>query len=922
MIRCLIPIVLMTGLSGKQAIAARSAVTTLGLQCEYLHEPLGLDTLQPRLSWRMATSDAKRFDLRQTAYEIKVASSLKVLAGNKADLWNSGTVGTSRSTLVQYTGKPLHSEEECWWKVRVRDDKGTFTAWSKPARWTMGILHPSEWKAQWICAPPVTTRSSDPRPDPWLRKQFTLAWTPKRAVIHVAAIGYYELYVNGKKVGDEVLEGAVSDYTKRARYRTYEIGKYLTKGKNVIGLWLGTGWSIYPTYKTKDRPVGPLVIAQGTIQSAKGRTMAVATDGSWGYRESPNRLLGRFGNGSFGGESFDATKDDPAWCTTADSAPWESAMVLPLKRILSAEVLEPNRIEHVFHPIALSPQSVGAFRVDMGRNFAGWVEVPVEAAPGTHVRFQFSERINETMTYGLQSEYIVGPSGKGVWRNRFNYMSGRMMTVTGLDHIPWMSAINCEQLRSDYQRAGGFSSSDPLLNQVYNTTIWTFENLSLGGYVVDCPQRERRGYGGDAHATTQTALDNFNMGAFYTKWSQDWRDVQSPDGDLPYTAPTYSGGGGVPWQGFCVHLPWKVYLQYGDTRILRDNFPTMRRWLAFMQTHVSDGLLQRWGGQWDFLGDWVWPYDPRSDIPNGDLPETLFFNNCYYAYALETTAKIARILGDSQAAAEYGDEAFRLTKAIHVRWYRPATHDYPNGKQNCLALALIANVPPPSERPKVWKRLEDEILVHRQGHIDAGITGGALLTRLLIDSGRADLMYAMATKDDYPSWGYFLEGGQTTFPETWEDAHPSSGYLFKNGETTMLVTKENEKSLLHSSYLFVGAWFIEGLAGIQPGPDGGYQNFVLEPYFGTAPQLKHVTAHYDSPFGRIACGWTKTGNTVKLHVGVPPNTQARLVYPISLKLIQSKSGNQWIGGAAGDPNSLRLEPGSYDFEFVYAKPKK
>lgn len=594
---------------------------------------------------------------------------------------------------------------------------------------------------------------------------------------------------------------------------------------------------------------------------------------------------------SFGGEQFDATKDDPNWCAIEESrSGWAPVEIFDLSRLVSAEVLEPNLAMHELRPLKIETLSDGAYRVDMGRNFAGWVEVPVTGKPGDRIQFLFSERPEARMTHDLHSEYIVGPAGAGVFRNRFNYMSGRWVTIQGSSAPPALNGIKGYQIRSGYERTSRFECSNPLLNWIYDTTLWTFENLSLGGFVVDCPQRERRGYGGDAHSTTQTALDSFGMGAFYTKWSRDWRDVQAPNGDVPYTAPTYSGGGGPTWSGFCIHLPWKMYRQYGDVQILRENFPTMRRWLAFMETHAKDGLLQRWGGEWDFLGDWLWPYDDRSGIPNGDAPETQFFDNCYWAYALETAAKIARIVGDDEAAAQYTERAATLCEAIHARFYRPATHDYANGHQNYLALALIANVPPATERAEVWKRLEEEIVVHRTGHIDAGITGGALLTRLLIEENRADLMYAMVTKSDYPSWGFFQRSGQTTIPESWD----------------------NTNSQLHSSYLFVGAWFMEGLAGIRPGPDGGFQHFVLRPLIEANPPLDYVSAHYDSLFGRIACAWTRRNGRIELEVTVPPNTVGTLYLPAMLA--SSISSIEGWRRSDGNTTALELQPGTYAFK--------
>jgi alpha-L-rhamnosidase len=527
--------------------------------------------------------------------------------------------------------------------------------------------------------------------------------------------------------------------------------------------------------------------------------------------------------------------------------------------------------------VAITEVSPGVYCVDMGVNFAGWVEIDVSGRPGDRVDFQFSERQGTAMTHRLHSAYILGPSGKGQFRNRFNYGVGRWITIQGLSYKPSIEQIRAWLVRTDYERAGRFECDNDLLNRIYDTTLWTFENLSLGGYVVDCPQRERMGYGGDAHATIRTALNNYGLGAFYTKWAEDWRDVQGrasvwgvdrtegqagagtqiEPGNLPYTAPTYWGGGGPAWSGFCITLPWEVYRRYGDTRILAENFPMMQRWLDFLETKAKDDLLVRWGGEWDFLGDWLWP---EAKGVNGDTVETLFFNNGYWIYNLQTAAHIAGILGKEEIAARYGQRADAVRRAVHVRFFNSEDNSYVNGMPAYLAMALLTGVPPQDLRPAVWKRLEQEILVHRKGHIWAGITGGAFLMKTLLEAERHDLIYEMVRQEDYPSWGDQLRHGATTFWESWED-NPGLSYL-------------------HSSYLYVGSWFIEGLAGIRPDPDGGgFEHALIKPAVLADRGLRKVTVTYDSLYGPIRSAWEVSDGTLTLNVTIPPNTTATMYVP-------------------------------------------
>jgi len=790
---------------------AASRIAPTDLRCEYLSEPLGIDVEQPRLSWKLKANDLKERGQAQTAYRVLVAGSKERLAQGKGDLWDSGEVRSAQSHLIAYGGTPLSSGMRCYWKVRVRDERGVLSSWSAPARWTMGFLDPSDWAAQWIGSGETFAEvkklppEGDYLSDPWLRKAFTLNRQPRWATICIASVGYHELHVNGEKVTDAVLMPNVADHTKRSRYVTYDITDHLRAGRNAIGLWLGTSWSVYPLYKSEDKPQTPIVAAQAQIEMPDGKVLRLVTDETWKTYPSPNVMLGTWMFTNFGGEYYDAAKEMPNWCSAdCDDTNWKPATVYQPKLTLSAEMVEPNRRIRKIEPVAVEDIDGQGYRVDMGVNFAGFVELDVKGRPGDIIELQFSEDEKKMITHKLRSAYRIGPGGRGTFRNRFNYGSGRWILIKGLGYKPALNDIRGYLVRTDYQRAGWFECSNKLLNNIYDVVLWTFENLSVGAYVVDCPQRERMGYGGDAHATTQTALDNYHLGAFYTKWSQDWRDVQGKDtawglgekatnqnaptapGNLPYTAPTYWGGGGPAWSGYCVTLPWYMYRHYGDLRVLEENFATIQRWLEFLESNAKNDMLVRWGGQWDFLGDWLWP---GAKGVNGDTRETLFFNNCYWIYNLQTAARIADALGKNDDAMKYRRRAQTIREAVHKEFFDPQENGYVNNFQAYLAAALLVDLPPEELAPAVWKRFEDEILIHRKGHFWGGITGGYFIVKNLLEFDRPDLMFEMAAKEDYPGWGDMLRRGATTVWEAWD----------------------GRNSLLHSSYLHIGAWFIEGL---------------------------------------------------------------------------------------------------------------
>ena len=651
---------------------------------------------------------------------------------------------------------------------------------------------------------------------------------------------------------------------------------------------MGTSWSIYAPYATDDKPRSPIVIAQVDLFNKNGRKVnRIATDESWKTHPSPNLLTGNwgFGVGGYGGEIWDARKEVNDWnCIDFDDRSWKNVHVFSPNLTLSAQRVESNRAIDEIKPIAIETLPDGSYRIDMGVNFAGITSVRVKGNPGDTIRFLYSERAQSEMTFNLQSAYVMGSSGEGLFRNRFNYMSGRWITVKGASSPPRLDDIKGWMVRTDYEDATTFICSDSLQNWIYSTVKWTFENLSLGGYIVDCPQRERFGYGGDAHATSETGLLNYKLGAFYSKWLEDWRDVQGTEpmvgnmndlewarkqegsgrhfggGVLPQTAPTYHGGGGPAWGGIVVTLPWFIYQYHGDMDVLNENFEMIKGWLAFLDSHAENNMLKRYGGRWDFLGDWLWPGATDAGM-NNDSDENLFFNNCYWIYNLKTAAQIAILIGKTEEARKWQLQAEAASKTIHEKYFIPNDHNYSDGTMRSLTAALYGNIMPAEERVNVMKRLEHEILVNKKGHIDVGITGGAMLFKVLREEGRDDLIYSMTSQTTYPSWGFMQKNDATTIWEMWEKE--LTGH-----------------SLLHSSFLYPGAWYIDGVAGIRLDSNvPGYRSFHIRIPHLSESQVSWSHTEFDSPSGLIRSSWKRTNGSLQVEVTVPPNCNATVWFP-------------------------------------------
>lgn len=902
---------------------------------DLLRNPPAVDIESPRLYWKVETKKKSARGLQQSAYQVQVATSNQLLSNDNPDLWDTGRVESSLSTQIEYEGAPLDYPMNCFWRVRIADQDGKWSKWSKPATWVMGPMEMKDWTASWIGSDELFAPKDDIfepcMSNPWIRKTYDLPLVPEVALLHVASAGFHEVYVNGQKVGNEILTPNVSDLKKNhVRYKTYDIAPYLKEGKNAVVFWLGVGWVAFPEFNNTDRPRTPMVMAQADITYRAGMSGDVAidlkgsaskanistqsgeqilnqtrwvTDGTWKAHSSPSFLLGKWVWHQFGGDLYDANKELPGWDSAElDDSSWKAASVYSPKnmRVTAEKLAGSVLLEPAFKAVSTEKLDDGVIKVDMGKNFSGWTTMNLKGTPGKKLTMTWSERPDMRTSFGMCSAYIFGPSGEGTFKHHFNYNAGRWIYITGLDYLPEAKDFTGNVVTTDYERVGEFTCDQELFNRIYDTSLWTFDSLALGGYVVDCPQRERLGYGGDGNATVNMAIGNYDMAAFYNKWADDWRDNQREDGRLLHTAPTYIGGGGPTWSGFIIAMPWEIYLQYGDTRILSDCYPHMKKWLGFLEANSKDNLIVPWGEFWDKLGDWL----PPGTTGGGSPEENQCLNDCYWVYNLETSATIAEILGYEEDAKSYRLRADQVRQAANAKWFNKEKGTYISGRQAYQATALLGNVPANAkDRAAVWDYLEKDI--QAKGHIDAGITGGAFLFRALMHAGRNDLIYPMVAAKDYPGWGdMLLNRGATTFIENWDES---------DGHTR-----------LHSSYLYVGNWFIEGLGGIKslkwPGGNG-FQNFVIEPGYVPGQDLSRVQSSYNSLQGKIVSNWEVKKGKMTAQVTIPPNCTALMKFPGDVDDVSEKGkplnrvkGVITIKEEADDACSAILESGTYTFK--------
>jgi alpha-L-rhamnosidase len=942
----------------------RTDFSVQGLRCEYLSNPLGIDVQKPRLSWLLNPAPNVR---GQSAYRVLVASAPEVLRKDRGDLWDSGRVVSGQTTWIDYGGKKLVSGQQVYWKVRVWSDSGKASPWSAQATWSMGLLQPSDWHSKWIGERrPDGIAEGTPLPFPWLRKTFTLTRKPNRAVAYVNPLGYYELYINGRKVDDHVLSPAVSDYSKRNLYVTHEIAEYLVPGKNIVALWLGRGWYV------KEHPGvihdGPLVRAQLEISLGDGSTAQVVTDQTWKVRESPITPLGRgTAFGDYGGERYDVGLELPGWnAVNLDDSAWQAAAVFEPPQVLTAaQMVEPNRLVETIKAARVEAYPQGGWIIDMGRNFTGWLEIQLPPiAKGSTVKLEYSDQMepdkpapgaaagragggpagsgnapgqnapggrgpgaaappgsipptgatagrsaapagaaagagrggrggNQTVfpnTFNQRDE-VTGNGAALTFRSRFNYHAFRYVRVIAVETAPDVSSATGYLIRTAYDRAGEFTSSNELLNQIYQMVTRTYEALTLGGYVVDCPTRERLGYGGDAGTSMETGMFNFSTGGLYNRWLANWRDSQVASGSLPHTAPNYpnQGGGGPMWGGFAVTLPWQMYLQYGDKSVLETNYPMIQKWLGYLASETQDDLLlthtsHAISDTWNFLGDWL---TPKGSF-RGSTPPAQQINSVHYVYQLQLASRIASVLGKAADASAYDARAAAVSKAVHQRFYNAGDPSYTNGDSVQEAFPLLTGIVPPELRKGVMEKLENTIRVQNGGHLDTGMHGTYFLIKYLMEADRNDLVFEMANQKDYPGWGYMLANGATTSWEGWTG-----------------------QSHIHDTLISIGAWFTEGLAGIRSdGKSPGFKHFVIKP--AVVGDLTFAKAKYRSIHGEIISDWRIENGTFKLSVTIPPGTTATVFVP-GEGLVHTQARRSPSAGGSGD-RSFEVAAGTHSFE--------
>jgi len=819
--------------------ADQAPQTPSGLTCEYLSDPLGIDILQPRFAW--IPHHGQRGEI-QAAYQILVSTSIDALNRGHGDAWDSGKTVSGDSIQVSYAGTPLQSGHRYYWKVRFWDREDRPSDYSAPANFEMGLLSSPDWQGSWI-----TGRE--------LRHGFDIDGRIARARLYVTALGYYEVHLNGQKVGDDVLDPAWTDYPKRALYSTYDVTGQVQSGDNAIGVMLGGGWATLGAGTLGGKPYysEPALLLQLNIDLDNGKHISVASDTSWKASHGPV-----VSDSVYDGEVYDAREESPGWDRPGfDDSSWQPAQESPRwTGTLSAQMMPPIRVVDSMVPVKLLNPRPGVYVYDLGQNISGWARLRVKGSRGTAVTLRFSEVAHtdrmidtENLREAKQRDiYVVRGEGEETYEPHFTYHGFRYVEVTGFPGVPSLDSLRGRVVHTDVRTIGSFTASRPILNDIQRLIRWTQLN-NLMSIPTDCNQRdEREGWMGDAQLSAEEAMVNFDMAAFYTNFVRNMRDDQAADGTLSETVPEKFGnrpadpGWGTAYPLIC----WYMWEQYGDRRILEENYAGLKKYVDFLSSRAQDDVLR-----FNLNGDWIATVETPGEV----------ISDAYYFYDVSLLERIAGVLGKTSDEHTYADRAARIKDAFNRNFFDAKTAEYGGGTQTASALALFFGLVPEKDVGAASFYLERDILDHHNNHLTTGIIGTKYLMPALTETGRSDMAYDLAVQTTYPSWGYMIEKGATTIWELWQD----------NNRPAM-------NSHDHPALASVGSWFYRALGGIdqEPGADS-YKHLRIAPQI--AKDLRWASASVDTVRGLVSSSWTHDEGETTIDVTIPVNCDAEMIIP-------------------------------------------
>ncbi|MEP7279606.1 MAG: family 78 glycoside hydrolase catalytic domain [Bacteroidota bacterium] len=883
------------------------------LTCEYRTNPLGIDVLQPRLSWNIVSKEKNQL---QTAYEIVVSDDSNNKEQGKGNVWNTGKILSGNNIHIDYNGKALKPFTRYFWRVKVYDKNGRPSGWSELAFFETAALQPSDWQAKWIGDGSKQFEKDEEfyqkDPMPLFRKQIKTNKKVASARLYISGIGYSEVYINDKKIGDNMLDPGFTSYRKEVLYVTYDITKYLvSQPVNNLGVMLGNGWynplplRLFGRYNLRNvQQTGrPCVKAQVLITYSDGTKETIVTNEQW--QTAPGPVVR---NNVYLGEEYDARLEKSFLSLTG----WKNAEVTkgPDGK-LTAQMQPPIRITRLVKPISIREVGKDTFVVDMGQNFAGVARIKVKGPAGTTVSLRYGELVYPngslnwmTTTAGhikevwkmsggpgapktawQKDEYTLNGKGEQRWNPRFTFHGFRYVEITGWPGKPTISDIEGLRMNADVQQQGAFSCSNDMFNKLHEKIQWTFLS-NIFSVQSDCPAREKMGYGADIVATSGAYIYNYDMANFYKKTIQDFANDQQPDGALteiaPYTGIAASGYGGesgpLGWQLAFSYLQKQLYDYYGDERIIEQQYPVLKKQMEFLQAKAVNGLYTHDIGDHEALGT---------------RALALTASSFYYHHAILAT-EFAGILHKKEDSLYYARLSQSIRDSIIAKHLSFSLANVNNNIQAAQILALWYGLTPD---PQKSFELLLKAFESKNWHLTTGIFTTMMMFDVLRERNRNDVAYRIADQRDFPGWGYMLANDATTLWESWE--------------------KPTSSSYNHPMFGSIEEWFYKSLLGINAAAPG-FSKIIIKPQ---PAELTWAKGSYQSVYGPIVSNWKKGSNGFQLQVTIPVNTSAEVWLPAGEKdnineggVSISKSGNIQFVKFENGYAVMRIGSGDYDFE--------
>jgi len=946
--------------------AADPTLAPSELRCEYLVNPLGMDTTKPRLSWRVESNERGQ---KQSAYHLLVASSPELLAKNEGDLWDTGKVSSSQTLHLVYQGQPLRSRQFGYWKVMVWDARGTASSWSESAHFSMGLLDTSEWTADYISYRDETPIHKDvetlflPAARQY-RKSFTATKKVERAMVYSTALGIHELEINGQRVGDAYFAPGWTDYRQRAYYTTHDVTDLVRDGDNAIGAWVADGW--YSGYVGFGLLTGmgtekngrsiygktPSFLSQLELHYSDGTRETISTDKTWkvsgdGPIQEADLLMG---------EAYDARKELQGWSTVGfNDSGWDNAILASengnpkamfyewhnpqgdekgtqfggserelgfVRPKLEAFPGVPVRITEEVPAVKVTAREQGTYVFDLGQNIAGVARLKVKGRAGHRIQIRYGEMLHpdgRLMTENLRKARATdfytckGDSDGEVFIPRFTFHGFQFVEVSNFPAEPTTDAVTGLVMHSDTPMTSNFECSDPMVNQLFSNVLWT-QRANFLDLPTDCPQRdERMGWTGDAQAYVGTAAYNADIGAFYTKWLRELMESQRPSGAFPGYAPFPFQHGwdfGTAWSDAGVICPWTIWQAYGDTQVIETCWEPMTRYMQWRKETSKGDLGIVHGNAW---GDW---------LAQGASTPLDYVDSIYLAISARMMAEMADATNRSEEAETYRQQ-FARTKAAFQKKYLSPDGSLNVATQSAQALALFADLIPEDQREATGEHLA-QMIAENGNHMSTGFLGTRPLLPVLSASGQHDLAVFLLQSREFPSWGYEIENGATTIWERWDSYTKEDAFGRHNAAMN---------SFSHYAFGAVCEWMFNTLAGIRSdGP--GYEKIVIQPKppapgsNGIHEPIDWVKASYESIRGTIRSEWKLDGNRFELNVTIPTNTTAMVFLPANSDGEITEGGKPLVDhpfakllGTKDGIVQIAIQSGDYQFASTGGIPK-